>query len=244
MLEAFREFLIKRKCSVNTISVHLRTLRAIYNKAIKEKAVSEDLYPFKNFKISTETTKKRAIKREDIEAIIKLDLSSRPDLDYARDLFLFSFFFRGMSFVDIAFLKVSDIIGDRLYYTRKKTRQKFSIKITEKAWGVIKKYNDLSNKKSYIFPILQREGEEYLDYRNAMRLVNKKLKKLSEMAELSEPITTYTARHSWATIAKRSGIPTAIISEGLGHDSEETTQIYLDSFENDVLDQANEIVTG
>lgn len=244
MLEAFREFLIKRKCSVNTISVHLRTLRAIYNKAIKGKAVSEDLYPFKNFKISSETTKKRAIKREDIEAIIKLDLSSRPDLDYARDLFLFSFYFRGMSFVDIAFLKVSDIIGDRLYYTRKKTRQKFSIKITEKAWRVIKKYNDLSNKKSYIFPILQREGEEYLDYRNAMRLVNKKLKKLSEMAELSEPITTYTARHSWATIAKRSGIPTAIISEGLGHDSEETTQIYLDSFENDVVDQANEIVTG
>ena len=244
MLEGFREFLIKRKCKVNSISVHLRTLRAIYNRAIKEKAVSEELYPFKNFKISTETTKKRAIKKEDIDKITNLDLTSSPDLIYARDLFLFSFYLRGMSFIDVAFLQVKDIIGDRLYYTRKKTRQKFSIKITEKAWEIIKKYNDLSDEKSYIFPILQRKGEEYLDYKNAMRLTNKKLKKLSKMAKLSETISTYTARHSWATIAKRSGIPTAIISEGLGHDSEETTQIYLDSFENEVLDQANELITS
>jgi integrase len=149
-----------------------------------------------------------------------------------------------MSYIDIAFLQVNNIIGDRIYYTRKKTGQKFSIKITDKAWEIIRKYNDLSDRDSYIFPIIKRDGQEYLDYRNAMRLTNKKLRKISEIAELPEPISTYTARHSWATIAKRSGIPTAVISEGLGHDSEETTQIYLDSFENDVLDKANEIVTG
>jgi integrase len=243
LLENFKDFLIERGCKVNTISIHLRTLRAVYNRAIKEKAVNEELYPFKNFKISTEKTKKRAIRKEDIDKIIKLDLSKRPDLDYARDLFLFSFYLRGISYIDIAFLSVSNIFGERINYTRKKTRQKFSIKITDQAFAIIKKYNNLEDKKSYIFPILKREGEEYLDYRNAMRLTNKKLEKLSIMAKLAEPISTYTARHSWATIAKRSGIPTAIISEGLGHDSEETTQIYLDSFENEVLDKANELIT-
>lgn len=244
LLDAFKEFLIKRGCKVNTISIHLRTLRAVYNRAIREKAVSGELYPFKNFKISTEETKKRAIRKEDIDKIVELDLTNRKDLEYSRDLFLFSFYFRGMSFIDISFLKVKDIVGDRVFYTRKKTGQKFSIKITEKAWGIIRKYNDLSDKDSYLFPILKREGHEYLDYRNAMRLTNKKLRKISENAKLSEPISTYTARHSWATIAKRSGIPIAVISEGLGHDSEETTQIYLDSFENDVLDKANEMITG
>ena len=244
LLESFREYLIKKGCKVNSISVYLRTLRAIYNRAIKEKAVSEELYPFRNFKIPTETTKKRAVRKEDIDKIFKLDLTGRKDFDYARDLFFFSFYMRGMSFIDVAFLKVKDIVGDRVYYTRKKTRQKFSIKLMDKAWGIIKKYNDLSERDSYIFPVIKREGEEYLDYKNAIRLTNKKLKKLSEKAGLSEAISTYTARHSWATIAKRSGIPTAIISEGLGHDSEETTQIYLDSFENEVLDQANEIITG
>jgi site-specific recombinase XerD len=244
LLERFREFLIKRGCMVNTISIHLRTLRAVYNKAIRETAVSGDLYPFKNFKISTEETKKRAIKKDDIEKIINLDLNSKKDMEYARDLFLFSFYMRGMSFIDISYLKVNNIIGDRIYYTRKKTRQKFSIKITEKARNIIKKYNDLTDSNSYLFPILKREGEEFLDYRNAMRLTNKKLKKMSEMAKLSEIVSTYVARHSWATIAKRSGIPIAVISEGLGHDSEETTQIYLDSFENDVLDNANDLITG
>jgi integrase len=244
LLERFREFLIERGCKINTISIHLRTLRAVYNRAIKEMAVSAELYPFRNFKIRTEDTKKRAVRKEDIDKITNLNLNGRKDLEYARDLFLFSFYMRGMSFIDIAYLQVDNIIGDRIYYTRKKTRQKFSIKITEKAWDIIRKYNDLTKKESYLFPILQREGQEFLDYRNAMRLTNKKLRKISEKAKLTEPISTYVARHSWATIAKRSGIPTAVISEGLGHDSEETTQIYLDSFENDVLDKANEIITG
>jgi len=228
----------------NTISVHLRTLRAIYNRAIKEKAVSENLYPFKNFKIKIHSTEKRAIQKEDIDKIMEADLSERPDLVLPRDLFLFSFYMRGMSFVDIAYLNVGDIHGDRLTYERRKTKQKFSIRITDRAREVILKYNDLKVKKSYIFPILMRKGQEYLDYRNAMRLMNKKLKDLGDLAELDEPLTTYTTRHSWATIAKRMGVATAVISEGLGHDSEETTQIYLDSFENDVLDDANEMITG
>lgn len=243
-LNKFKEYLIAKKNMPNTISLYLRTLRAIYNRAIKEKAVSENLYPFKDFVIKSHETEKRAIEKESIDKITSLNLDKRPDLFLPRDLFLFSFYMRGMSFVDLSNLKVSNIHGDRLTYERQKTKQKFSIRITGRAREIILKYNDLKVKKSYIFPILVRKGQEYLDYRNAMRLMNKKLKDLADLAELDEPLTTYTARHSWATIAKRKGVSTAVISEGLGHDSEETTQIYLDSFENDVLDDANEIITG
>ena len=244
VLDKFKDYLISKGRMPNTISVHLRTLRAIYNRAIKEKAVSENLYPFKNFTIKIHATEKRAIGKEEIDKIISLNLNDRADLSVARDFFLFSFYMRGMSYIDIAFLTVGDIHGDRITYTRKKTGQKFSIKLTDKAREIISKYNNIKDKKSYIFPILKRSGQNYLDYRNAMRLANKKLKIIAEKAEIDESISTYTARHSWATIAKRKGIPTAIISEGLGHDSEETTQIYLDSFGNDVLDDANDVITG
>jgi len=243
-LNKFKEYLISKGSMPNTISVHLKTLRAIYNRAIKAKAVSENLYPFKNFVIKSHETEKRAILKKDIDKITSLNISQRPDLVLPRDLFLFSFYMRGMSFVDIAYLKVSNIHGDRLTYDRQKTKQKFSIKLTDRAKEIVARYNNLKNKKSYIFPILKRKGQEYLDYRNAMRLMNKKLKNLADLTNLDEPLTTYTTRHSWATIAKRKGVATAVISEGLGHDSEETTQIYLASFENDVLDDANELITG
>jgi len=243
-LNKYKDHLISKGSMPNTISVHLRTIRAIYNRAIKEKAVSENLYPFKSFPIRIHTTEKRAIQKKDIDKITSLNLEARPDLVLPRDLFLFSFYMRGMSFVDIAYLKVSNIHGDRLTYDRQKTKQKFSIKLTDRAKEIVTRYNNLKNKESHIFPIVKRKGLEFLDYRNAMRLMNKKLKDLADLAKLDEPLSTYTARHSWATIAKRMGIATAVISEGLGHESEETTQIYLDSFENDVLDDANDLITG
>jgi integrase len=155
---------------------------------------------------------------------------------------MFSFYNRGMNFADMAFLKVSNIESGRITYYRQKTGQRFSIKITDKTKAIIDKYNDLNNADSYLFPIIYREGKEYLDYKNAMRLMNKKLKKISEILNLDIPLSTYVSRHSWATIAKRSGISTAVISEGLGHSTEEITQVYLDSFENDVLDDANELI--
>jgi len=241
-LYKLEEFLMVKGCMVNSISLYMRTFRAIYNRAIKESAVSESLYPFRNFTIHSEETRKRAIPMESIEKIMHIDLSVNHGLIYARDLFLFSFYMMGMSLIDIAHLRVEDINGDRMKYSRKKTKQKFSIKIPEKAWVIIKRYNDLSQKDSYIFPILKREGMEYYDYRNTLFLTNKKLKKLCTLAEIPDKISTYTARHSWATIAKRKGVPTAVISEGLGHESEKTTQIYLDSFENETLDNANELI--
>lgn len=239
-IQGFEEYLIEKESKINTISNHLRTLRAIYNRAIKEGITREEYYPFKNYKIKSEKTQKRAISKDDINKIRDLDLKDRPDLIMARDFFLFSFYNRGMSFIDIALLKVKNIQKDHINYTRKKTGQHFSIKISDLSEMIIKQYSDLQDPDSYVFPIIKRKGYEDLDYRNAMRLMNKKLKKIGEKVDISAPLTTYVSRHSWATIGKRSGIPIAVISEGLGHETEETTQIYLDNFENEVLDDANE----
>ena len=244
IIKDFEESLLEREIKINSISVYLRTLRSIYNSAIKDKIVQENQYPFKNYKIKNAVTTKRAISKNDINKIRAIDLKVGSELDKARDFFLFCFNMRGMSFIDMAYLRNWDIVNGRLTYARKKTGQKFSIKLTPEAEKIIKKYSYNDKPDGYVFQILDRKGYEYLDYKNALRLTNKKLKILGEMAGCSIPISTYVSRHSWATIAKRAGIPTAVISEGLGHDSEKTTQIYLDSFENKVLDDANELITG
>lgn len=243
-LKNFESHLQERGCKVNTISFYLRTIRSIFNRAIKDGVVREEYYPFKKITIRKEKTVKRAIYKDEIAAIKNLDLTSRPQIDLARDLFLFSFYMRGMSFKDIAFLKVSNIIGDRIYYSRQKTAQKLNIKLTDKAMDIILKYNDLSCRNTFLFPIIRFPGKnEFNQYKNGYRKTNRRLKMLGDMLDFRIPLTTYVARHSWASIAKRSGIPTSVISEGLGHDSEKTTQIYLDSFENNVLDAANDLVT-
>jgi len=244
VIKDFEESLLENSKRLNSISVYLRTLRAIYNQAIKDKVAQEKDYPFKDLKIRQETTVKRAISKEDIAKIRNLKLVPGSELDKARDYFLFSFNMRGMSFVDIAFLRNRDIVNGRVLYTRKKTGQKFSIKLTEEAKAIINKYHYNDEPEGFVFQIIDRKGSEYLDYRNALRLTNKKLKTIGEDAGCSIKISTYVSRHSWATIAKRSGIPTAVISEGMGHNSERTTQIYLDSFENEVIDDANELITG
>lgn len=238
----FENYLIEKGNKINTVSVHLRTLRAIINKAIKEEIIDRSLYPFKEIKIKNEKTRKRAVNKDIIKKFENLDVSKEENLQLYKDIFMFSFYNRGMSFVDVAFLQVKNIENNRVIYTRKKTGQLFNIKITDKTKEIIGRYSKLDDPESYIFPIIQRIGNEYLDYRNAMRLMNKKLKKLSELLKLDVPLTTYVSRHSWATIAKKSGISTSIISEGLGHESEETTQVYLDSFDTDVMDDANDLI--
>lgn len=239
LIKRFQDKLLEDGVKINSISIYIRTIRAIYNKAIKDNVISSIHYPFKDFKIEQEQTIKRALTKEEINSIKQFDTAKRSDLDFARDIFLFSFYNRGMNFVDICNLKPEDIIGGRIRYRRQKTGQTFSVKITDQAQAIIGKY--IKPDAKYVFPILV-EGKEYLTYKNAGRLFNKKLKDIGKELELKIPLTSYVARHSWATIAKRSGVPTAVISEGLGHDSEQTTQIYLDSFEDKTLDDANDLV--
>lgn len=233
---------IVKKLTPNGISFYLRTLRAIINRAIKDELVEETNYPFKNISIKSEKTRKRAVNKEVIKKVEELDVSDDKHLQFNKDLFMFSFYNRGMSFVDMAYLKVQNIQNGRLNYTRHKTGQLFSIKITGKAQTIMDTYCKSKKPDDYLFPIIYRKDNEYQDYRNAMRFMNKELKKISTLLKLDVPLSSYVSRHSWATIAKKSGISTSIISEGLGHTTEEITQVYLDSFDNDVLDDANELI--
>jgi len=241
-VNAFEKDLLARGLQLNGISFHMRTLRAMYNRAIKEGYANKELYPFEHYSIKKQKTQHRALTKDDIKQIRDTELKTEG-ADFARDLFMFSFYTRGMSFVDIAFLKPENINQGQLQYRRAKTGQTFTIKLTSEAMSIIMKYSDLKKVDKFVFPIIQNESKSHDDYRRMMRLTNRRLKKIGENLNLSIPLTTYVARHSWATVAKRSGVSTSVISEGMGHATEHITQVYLDSFENSVLDEANELIT-
>ena len=161
-------------------------------------------------------------------------------------MFLTSFYLVGIAYMDIAHLKVSDIHNGRIAYKRKKTHQLINIKITPRLQEILNKYIEGKKATDFIFPIIKSDTPEgmYRDVKNAMKIYNKMLKKIAELCKIDENLTSYWSRHSWATIAKRKGVSTAVISESLGHTTEMTTQVYLDSFEDEVIDAANELVIG
>ncbi|MDB8914391.1 site-specific integrase, partial [Parabacteroides merdae] len=161
--------------------------------------------------------------------------------EYARDLFMFSFYTRGMSFIDMAYLKKSNLQNGFLSYRRKKTNQQLLIKWEKPMQEIIDKYDTMGS--SYLLPIiLDAEADERKQYKSAAQLVNSKLKKLGEQIGLPIPLTSYVARHAWASIARSKNIPLATISEAMGHDSENTTRIYLASLDTSVVDKANSII--
>ena len=244
---------VKKKLHKNTIGNRLRGLKAIFNRAISDKVISENITPFKEFKVSKyrEETTKRAISKQDIERVINLDLKSISDektfpfYDFARDIFIFSYLGCGINIVDIAFLKYANIIdNDRLQFRRSKTKKIISFRLHPIAKEIIEKYRKKKHKQTdYVFPIFNDEiqktmKEKYykLDYQT--RYVNKYLRKFGKHLNISLKLTSYVARHSFATVLKRSGVNTSIISEAMGHSSEKVTQVYLDSFENDQIDEA------
>ena len=230
-----------RGVRMNTISFYMRNLRAVYNRAV-EKGLTEQNYPFRHVYTGVDKTVKRAIPIKAIKALKDLDLSMKSSLDFARDMFMFSFYTRGMSFVDMAYLKKSDLKNGILTYRRRKTGQELSIKWEKCMSEIISKYTD--NKTDFLLPIIKEVGNERKQYDNALHLVNYRLKDLSKKLKLQRPLTMYVARHSWASIAKAKNVPLSVISEGMGHDSETTTQIYLASLETSVVDKANKMILG
>ena len=230
-----------RGVRMNTISFYMRNLRAVYNRAV-EKGLTEQNNPFRHVYTGVDKTVKRAIPIKAIKALKDLDLSMKSSLDFARDMFMFSFYTRGMSFVDMAYLKKSDLKNGILTYHRRKTGQELSIKWEKCMSEIISKYPD--NKTDFLLPIIKEVGNERKQYDNALHLVNYRLKDLSKKLKLQRPLTMYVARHSWASIAKAKNVPLSVISEGMGHDSETTTQIYLASLETSVVDKANKMILG
>ena len=224
---------------MNTISFYMRILRAVYNRAV-EKELTPQKYPFRHVYTGVDKTVKRAVPVKVIKALKELDLSMKSSLDFARDMFMFSFYTRGMSFVDMAYLKKTDLQNGILTYCRRKTGQQLTVKWEKCMEEIIKKYP--SNSSVYLLPIIKEQGNERKQYDNALHLVNYRLKDLSGMLKLQRPLTMYVARHSWASAAKVRKVPLSVISEGMGHDSEKTTQIYLASLEASVVDKVNKMI--
>lgn len=215
----------------------MRILRTVYKKAV-EKGITTDRHPFKHVYCGMDKTVKRNIPLTAIKEIKNLDLSRSETLDFARDMFLFSFYTRGMSFVDMAYLKKTDLRNGILTYRRKKTGQLLSIEWTQQMQEIIDKYQ-LNTTQYLLSIILHEDGSERRQYLNQCMKINRKLKVIASLIQLQIPLSLYVARHSWATIARGKDIPLSVISEGLGHDSEMTTQIYLDSIKSSEVDKAN-----
>ena len=218
----------------------MRGLRAIYNRAV-ERGLVVQRNPFKHVYTGIDKTVKRAVPAEVIRQIRDLDLTLNPVMDLARDIFMFSFYTRGMSFIDMAFLKKSDLKNGILSYRRQKTGQQLFIKWEKPMQEIIDKYD--TTKTPYLLPIINDMMKDpRRQYKNAEHLTNGKLKKIGKQLGLEIPLTTYVARHGWANIAKNKNIPIATISEAMGHDSEKTTRIYLASLDSSVVDKANSLV--
>ena len=241
MMLLYEAYLKARGVRMNTISFYMRNLRAVYNRAV-EKGLTAQNCPFRHVYTGVDKTVKRAISIKAIKALKEQDLSMKPSLDFARDMFMFSFYTRGMSFVDMAYLRNTDLKNGILTYRRRKTGQELSIKWEKCMAEIVAKYPE--NHTEFLLPIIKEQGNERKQYDNALHLVNYHLKRLSEMLQLQRPLTMYVARHSWASAAKAKNVPLSVISEGMGHDSEATTQIYLASLETSVVDKANKMILG
>lgn len=244
LMQEYEAYLKASGIVMNTISFYMRILRAVYNRAV-EKGIVEQRNPFRHVYTGIDKTVKRALALKEIRKIKELDLTFYPALDFARDMFLFSFYTRGMSFVDMAYLRKSDLKNGVLVYRRRKTGQQLSVKWEECMQAIVDKYKvRVMPDWPYLLPIITVMDAKKVrkQYKNSLYAVNLNLKRVAARIGLSIPLTTYVARHSWASIARNKNIPLAVISEAMGHDSELTTQIYLASLECSVIDKANTLI--
>lgn len=240
-LEAFKDKLASENIKPNTISNYLRTIRAIYNKAIKAKVVDRSLYPFYDIQIKGEKTQKRSITKEDILKLYKENVEVGSQEWHAKNYFFLSFALIGASFTDIAYLTKDNIQKDRIVFRRRKTKKLYDIKLTPLAKRILKLYTP----DKYLLPIFPsnmiEDGIESKNItRQAIKQTNKYLDRIAKRCKIELNITTYVARHSWATIAKRMGYSNELIAEALGHEyGNKITNIYLDSFDQHLIDDLN-----
>ncbi len=206
----YEQWLRIRKVSKNSSSFYMRTLRSAYNKVISRNQM-EQTFPFRNVYTGVERTRN-------------------------------SYCTRGMAFVDIAYLKKEDVSGGILSYVRHKTGQRLTVRIEPLIEEIIERYEPFVHNSPYLFPIITSNDPEeaFRQYQTALGYHNRKLKKLGKLTGENLHLSSYTARHSWATVARKHNVPLSVISAGMGHTSEKTTLIYLDSVENSLIDKANE----
>ena len=244
VLSTYEVYLRGRNNSENGISARMRAIRSIYNKAIAKGFASQENYPFKAYKVSKlkSAVNKRALSIKDVQKIKDFDTSQHPKLVDAKNYFLFSYFTRGMNFYDMMNLTWDDIIEDKIVYVRRKTGGRLRIKILEPVQQILDHYKSQNRSTKYVFPILLKDGLSALqiEYRKekTIQIYNKQLKEIGNLCNINGTITSYVARHSFATNLKQKGVSTDIISEAMGHQNIAVTQAYLKELEDEVIDDA------
>lgn len=230
------------------IGVRMRELRAVFNDAIKKGIVDEKYYPFKSYKVSKLKGRgfKKALSRDEVLKIINLNEIDYSHLIEAKHLFVFSYYTRGMNFYDMMKLRWENIDDDKIIYTRSKTKGRFIIKILAPVKEILNYYKNINTKTGYVFPILLKEDltPMQIENRKAKKLkkFNSDLKKIAEILGIEKALTSYVARHSFATNLKQLGVSTDIISQAMGHQHIAITSAYLKDFENEIIDDANELL--
>ena len=244
-LNKYEKWLRSKGNKETTMSLMFRTLRSAYNKAIKDKCARKSDYPFDEYKINKFDTKtqKRAIAKTEVLKFTKEvdNIGKRQYVQLSKDIFIFSYLCGGINFTDIANLTKVNITNGRIHYIRQKTGKLIKLGISEEAMQIIKKYE--SESKGYLFPILNANIHKTpLQKQNRIHKmlgkINKNLKLIAAQLNVDANMTTYVARHSFASVLKKSGVSIALISEALGHSDLSTTQVYLDSFDNEQIDAA------
>lgn len=249
-LEEFQANLLGKGVRLNTISFYLRTVRTIYNKAIKARIVNRQQYPFEDFSIKHEATAKRAVGKEQIQMIERIEIPTNTVAWHYRNYFMLSFYLIGISFVDLSYLKWSDIQDGRVVYQRRKTGKIYNIRITAKARLILDEYRNSVHNTPFILPVIPAHAfgnpsREMFYIRHGCKYCNIHLSRIVSLCGIPDKITTYVARHSWATIAKSLGYSKDLIAEALGHEyGNKVTGIYLDDYGDAVIDEANERVTS
>ena len=240
-IKSYQSWLKQRGVVSNTSSFYMRVLRAVYNKAVS-KNLAVQQHSFEGVYTGIDKTQKRALSIEALRLLKELDLSGKKKLELARDLFMFSFYTRGMAFVDMAHLCKKDIKDGLITYHRKKTGRQLIIGLEPCMEEIIEKYSSLTEGSDYVLPILHSNISRDLQeqYYNALRYQNAQLKKIEKLLNIPHlHLTTYVPRHIWASIARENGVSLSVISEGMGHTSEKTTRIYLASLNQVIMDEAN-----
>jgi len=242
----FEAWMRKNQFEDTTMNYYFRTLRATYNKAVEAKCADREKSPFVKYKLSrfSTKTKKRALSKENVMKIVNADcLGMGAKAQLAHDVFTFSYYCGGISLVDVANLTPYNIIDGRLIYERQKTHGTINLVLLNEAMDIINKYTNHQEKAGYLFPILDNRAhitpmQKHNRVRKLCRQINNELHKIADKLSIKEDVTTYVARHSFATVLKKSGVNIGIISQALGHQDIKTTQIYLSKFDDEQVDSA------
>ncbi len=243
MMKDFQKYMQRKGLSMNTISLYNRNLRAAYNYALDEELLCEDKRPFRKVFTGVEKTRKRAVREDVVRRLIAQDLSDDASLDFARDVFLFCIYTQGMAFVDAAHLTRANLHRGLLTYRRRKTGQPLTVVLLPCAQAILCKYQDQTGESSLLLPLLYcAVNGQTVKYGTALREYNRRLRLISDRMGLDIPLSSYVARHTWASIAKWSGVKETVISEAMGHSNTETTAIYLASLDTAVVGSANQTV--